>query len=113
MDVPFIHLDGRRLTRIRIGGHFVVPVSTATHKLATTESFLGSDTGKLRGETKFSAPAGSTVYLRYTESFGSATAITLPKGGFLETSGDFRFESVPEPEALAAIAKTKPLELEK
>jgi hypothetical protein len=113
LDVPIIHLDGRRLTRIRIGGHLVVPVSTGVHRLATTESFLGSDTGRVRGETKFSAPAGSTIYLRYTESFASVTPIILPKGAFLESTGDYRFELVPESEALAELAKTKPLELDK
>jgi hypothetical protein len=112
-DVSIIHLDGRRLTRIRIGGHLVMPVSAGVHTLTTTESLLGSDTGRIRGETKFSAPAGSTIYLRYTESFGSAVPILLPKGGFLESTGSFRFELVPESEARAELANTKPLELDK
>jgi uncharacterized protein DUF2846 len=113
-DVPIIHLDGQRLTRIRIGGYLVVPISTGQHKLTTTESLLGGDTGRVRGETTFAAPAGSTIYLRYTESFKDVTPIVLPKGGvFLESTGDFRFEVVAEPEALAELAKTKPLELDR
>jgi hypothetical protein len=112
-DVPIMHLDGRRLTRIRIGGYLVIPVSPGVHKLTTTESLLGSDTGRVRGETRFSAPAGSTIYLRYTESFKSATPTVLPKGAFLESSGSFRFEAVPESEARAELANTKLLELDK
>jgi hypothetical protein len=51
--------------------------------------------------------------LRYTESFKTFTPIDLPKGGaIVESSGDYRFELVPESEALADLAKTKPLEVE-
>jgi hypothetical protein len=112
-DVPIIHLDGQRLTRIRIGGYLVVPISVGQHKLTTTQSLLGNDTGRIRGETTFAASAGQTIYLRYTESFKEFTPILLPKGGaIVESSGDYRFESVPESEALAELAKTKPLEME-
>jgi hypothetical protein len=113
LDVPFIHLDGQRLTRIRIGGHLVVPISPGRHKLTTTESLLGSDTGRVRGETTFSVPAGSTLYLRYTEGFKSFVPIVLPGGTFVSSSGDYRFEPVPKPEALAELANTKPLELDR
>jgi len=65
-DVAIMHLDGQRLARIRIGGYVNVPLSPGRQKLATTESLLGSDTGRVRGETTFSAPTGSTLYLRYT-----------------------------------------------
>src|SRR5438105_1326680 len=68
-DVPITHLDKHRLARIRIGGSLAIPVSPGRHTLTTTESLLGSDTGKIRGETVFSVPAGTTLYLRYTESF--------------------------------------------
>jgi hypothetical protein len=112
-DVPIIHLDGQRLTRIRIGGYLMVPISPGQHKLTTTQSLLGNDTGRVRGETTFMASAGAIIYLRYTESFKDATPIILPKGGaILESSGDYRFELVPEPEALAELAKTKPLEMD-
>src|SRR5262245_43369223 len=55
-DVPIMHLDGHRLTRIRIGGYLNLPISAGQHKLATTESLLGTDTGRVRGETTFSVP---------------------------------------------------------
>ena len=112
-DVPFMHLDGRRLTRIRIGGHLVVPVSAGRHRLTTTESLLGNDTGKIRGEAAITVPGGLTVYLRYTESFKSITPIVLPKGVVVESTIDYRFAAVPETEAQAELAKTTPLELEK
>jgi hypothetical protein len=111
-DVPIIHLDGRRLTRIRIGGHLVVSVSLGRHKLTTTESLLGSDTGRIRGETNFSVAPGSTIYLRYTEGFKTFTPIILPTGTFVESTGDFRFEAVPEAEAMSELANTKKLELD-
>jgi len=111
-DVPIMHLDGQRLTRIRIGGYFNVPILPGQHKLTTTESLLGSDTGRVRGETTFSVPAGSTLYLRYTESFKTFVPIVLPVGVAVISSGDYRFEYVPEAEALAELANTKPLELD-
>ena len=111
-DVPIMHLDGQRLTRIRIGGYLSIPIPAGQHKLATTESLLGSDTGRVRGETTFSAPSGSTLYLRYTESFKTFVPIVLPVGVVIVSSGDYRFEYVPEAEALAELANTKPLELD-
>ena len=111
-DVPIMHLDGQRLTRIRIGGYLNVPISGGQHRLTTTESLLGSDTGRVRGETKFSVRAGSTLYLRYTESFKTFVPIVLPVGVAVISSGDYRFEYVPEAEALAELANTKPLELD-
>jgi hypothetical protein len=112
-DVPIMHLDGQRLTRIRIGGYLNIPISAGKHKLATTESLLGSDTGRVRGETTFSVRAGSTLYLRYTESFKTFVPIVLPAGVAVVSSGDYRFEYVPETEALAELANTKPLELDR
>ncbi len=111
-DVPIMHLDGQRLTRIRIGGYLSIPVLPGRHKLTTTESLLGSDTGKVRGETTFSVRAGSTLYLRYTESFKTFVPVVLPAGAAVVSSGDYRFEYVPEAEALAELANTKPLELD-
>jgi hypothetical protein len=37
----------------------------------------------------------------------------LPGGTFVSSSGDYRFEPVPKPEALAELANTKPLELDR
>ena len=56
-DVPFIHLDGRRLGRIRIGGYLAIPISPGRHKLTTTESLLGNDIGRIRGDAVVAAPA--------------------------------------------------------
>jgi hypothetical protein len=111
-DVPIMHLDGQRLTRIRIGGYLAVLISQGRHRLTTTESLLGSDTGRVRGETTFSLPAGSTLYLRYTESFKTFVAIPLPTGVAVASSGDYHFEFVSETDALAELASTKPLELD-
>lgn len=112
-DVSIIHLDGRRLARMRIGGSIVVPISPGQHKLTTTQSLLSGDTGRVLGATTFAAAPGATIYERYTEGLGNVTATVMPKGGaYFEGSGEYRFEQVPETEALAEIAKTKPLELE-
>lgn len=111
-DVAFLHLDGKRLARIRIGGYLAVPISPGQHKVKTTESLLGSDTGKIRAETTFSAQAGSTVYLRYTEGFSSFVPIMLPKTTVVLSSMYFRFEPVPERQALADLAETQAIEKE-
>jgi hypothetical protein len=112
-DVPFMHLDKQRLTLIRIGGYLAIPVSPGRHTLTTTESLFGNDTGRIRGETSFSISQGSTLYLRYTESFKSLTAIPVGTGVVVESTGNFRFEPVSEGEALAELASTKPLEADK
>lgn len=108
-DVPFLHLNGRRLTRIRIGGYFATSISPGSHKITTTESLLGNDTGKIRGAATFTAKPNSTVYLRYTEGFSSMVPIVAPKGALLLSTGYFRFESVPKDEALAELADTQGL----
>jgi uncharacterized protein DUF2846 len=113
LDVPFLHLDGKLLTRIRIGGHLSVSVSPGKHKLTTTESLFGSDTGKIRGQAIITVPPGATLYLRYTEGFGTFVPIPLPQGVLVVSSGQFRFEAVARPEALVEISGTQPLELEK
>jgi Protein of unknown function (DUF2846) len=110
-DVPFIHLDGRRLGRIRIGGYLAIPISPGRHKLTTTESLLGNDTGRIRGNAVVAAPAGSTIYLRYTESIKAIVPIPLPVGVILISQGNYVFEFVPEAEALAELANTQALEL--
>ena len=109
-DVPFLHLDGRRLGRIRIGGYLRIPVSPGRHKLTTTESLLGNDTGKIRGAAAVTAPAGSTLYLRYTEGFSSFVPIPLPHGALVVSSGKYRFEAVPEKEGLSELANTQAID---
>jgi Protein of unknown function (DUF2846) len=111
-DVPIMHLDGQRLTRIRIGGYLNIPISASKHTLTTTESLLGSDTGRVRGETTFSVRAGSTLYLRYTESFKTFVPVALPAGVAVVSSGNYRFEYVPEAEARAELANTTALEMD-
>lgn len=108
-DVPFIHLDGNLLTRIRIGGYLARRVAPGRHTLSTTESLFGRDTGKVRGETIFEAGPGATVYLRYTEHFKTITPIILPNAVFISSTGDFRFEMVDEPTALQELAETEQL----
>ena len=109
-DVPFVHLDGRRLGRIRIGGYLRIPVAAGRRRLTTTESLLGNDTGKTRGEAVVTAPAGSTLYLRYTEGFSSFVPIPLPHGALVVSSGKYRFEAVPEKEALSELATTQAID---
>jgi hypothetical protein len=48
--------------------------------------------------------------LRYTEGFKRITPIALPTGIFVESTGEYRFEYVPEAEAVVEMAKTKALE---
>ena len=110
-DVPFIHLDGRRLARIRIGGYLAIPISPGRHKLTTTESLLGNDTGRVRGDATVAAPPGSTIYLRYTEGIKAIVPIPLPVGVILISQGNYVFEFVPEAEALAELASTQAIEL--
>jgi len=111
-DVSIMHLDGRRITRIRIGGHVAFPVTPGKHRVTTTESLLGNDTGKVRGETSFSVSAGSTAYFRYSETYKSFVPIVLPGVVIVHATANIGFEPVPEAEALAELAKTKRLEPE-
>ena len=112
-DVPIMHLDGRRIGRIRISGHLAIPVSPGTHTLTTTESLLGGDTSRVRGQTTFTVAAGSTVYLRYTERIASMTPIITPVVTVIHTTGEYRFEAVPETEALKELADTTVLDVER
>jgi hypothetical protein len=109
-DVAFLHLDGRRIARIRIGGYVAVPVSPGQHKVTATKSSGADDAGKALSEKTFSARAGSTVYLRYTEGFSSFVPIILPKTTVILSSMYHRFEAVPEREALAELAETKSIQ---
>jgi uncharacterized protein DUF2846 len=108
-DVSIMHLDGRRITRIRIGGHIAFPVTPGKHRLTTTESMLGEDTGKIRGETTFSVSAGSTAYFRYSETYKSFVPIVLPGVVIVHATANIGFEPVPQAEALAELATTKRL----
>jgi hypothetical protein len=98
-DVPFLHIDGRQLTRIRMGGYVPITVSPGQHKLTTTESLFGSDTGKIRGQAIVTVPAGATVYLRYSETFKTFVPVALPKGVYVNSTGNYRFEPVAPSEA--------------
>jgi hypothetical protein len=109
-EVAFLHLDGRRLARIRIGGYLAVPVSPGQHKVTTTQSAGDADTGKVLSERSFSVHAGSTVYLKYTEGFSSFVPIILPKTAVVLSSLYHRFDAVPEREALAELAETQALQ---
>ena len=111
-DVPFLRLDGRPITRIRIGGHIAFPVTPGRHRLTTTESLLGNDTGKVIGDTTFSTPAGSTAYFRYSQTYKSFVPIILPGVVIVHATANIGFEPVPEAEALAELAQTKRLESE-
>jgi predicted small lipoprotein YifL len=108
-DVSIMHLDGRRITRMRIAGHIAFPVTPGKHRLTTTESLLGDDTGKIRGETTFRVSAGSTAYFRYSETYKSFVPIVLPGVVVVHSTANIGFEAVPEAEALAELAKTKKL----
>jgi hypothetical protein len=111
-DVAFLHLDGRRVARIRIGGYVAVPISPGQHKVTTTKASGGEDTGKVLSGKTFSVRAGSTVYLRYTEGFSSFVPIMVGKVATVISSTYQRFETVPEREALAELAGTKSIQNE-
>jgi hypothetical protein len=72
---------------------------------ARTSSFRSSPLDRRR----FMGGAG----LRYTEGFKTVAPIVLPGGAFLSSSGDYRFGPVAKSEALAELANTKPLELDR
>lgn len=93
-DVPFLHINGRQLGRISMGGYIPITVSPGQHKVTTTESLFGGDTGKVRGQAIVTVPAGATVYLRYSETFKTFEPIVLPKGVFVNSTGNYRFEPV-------------------
>ena len=99
MDVPFLHIDGRLLERIKMGGYIPIALSPGQHKLTTTESFFTNDTGKVRGQATVTVPAGTTIYLRYSETFKSISPIVLPSGVYVNSTGNYHFELVAEPTA--------------
>jgi hypothetical protein len=111
-EVAFLHLDGRRLARIRIGGYLAVPVSPGQHKVTTTKSQGDSDSGNVLSEKSFSARAGSTVYLKYTEGFSTFVPIILPNTALVLSSTYHQFDVVPEREALTELAQTQSLHTE-
>ena len=101
-DVSFLHVDGRRVTRISMGGYIPITVSPGQHKLMTTQSLFGSDTGKIRGQATVMVPAGATMYLRYSEGYKSFVPIVLPGAAFVVSSHYYRFERV-----TASVAKNE------
>ena len=101
-DVPIMHFDGQPLARIRIGGYVNVPLSRRRHKLATAESLLGSDTGRVRGETVFSALAELHGILQ--DLCADRVSVGVP----VIPSGDYRFACLPEAETLSELANTNP-----
>jgi hypothetical protein len=103
-DVSFLHVDGRRVTRISMGSYIPITVSPGQHKLITTQSLFGSDTGKIRGQATVSVPAGATVYLRYSEGYNSFVPVVVPGFVAVLSSHYYRFERVPGPEAKSAMA---------
>lgn len=110
-EIPYLHLDGRPVTRIKIGGHMAIPVSPGTHTLKTTESLFGKDTGKVRGQTKITVRGGSTVYLRYSESISSFVPIIIPGVVSIVHMGfKMGFEPVPNEQGKSELANTSALE---
>jgi hypothetical protein len=98
-DGPFLHIDGRRLVRIKMGGYISIPVAPGQHKLTTTESLFGNDTGEVRGQAAVTVPAGMIVYLKYSETFKSMSSIILPSGVYFNSAGNYHFEFVAAPTA--------------
>jgi hypothetical protein len=112
-DVSFVHLDGRALRRLRIGGYLALPLKPGPHEISATTSLLGADTGNVRAKAVVTVPPGGKMFLRYTEAYKSVVPIILPKVGGVIAQYEFRFEEVPEGEALGELADTKALALDK
>ena len=85
-----------------MGGYIPITVSPGQHKLMTTQSLLGSDTGKIRGQATVMVPAGATMYLRYSEGYNSFVPIVLPGAAFVVSSHYYRFERM-----AASVAKNE------
>lgn len=111
-DVPFVSVDGHRLTRIRIGGYLSIPLKPGRHSIRTTESLFGRDTGNVRGQTDFEVKQGAQIYLRYTEKISNLAPIPVGNNVVVASSGTYRFEAVNEAEAQQDLADTERLELE-
>lgn len=109
-DVPFVHVDGELLTRIRIGGYISRRLKPGRHTITTTESFLGDDTGKVRGEIVFEAPGGTNVYLRYTEKFKTFNLMAIGNIVTVSSTGDYRFEVMAAETALEELKELERLE---
>ena len=103
-DVSFLHVDGRRLTRISMGGFIPIAVSPGQHTLTTTQSLFGSDTGKLRAKATVTVPPGAIMYLRYSEGYKSFLPVVVPGFVAVLSSHYYRFERVPRSEAQSAMA---------
>jgi hypothetical protein len=103
-DVSFLHVDGRRLARISMGGFLPIAVSPGQHTLTTTQSLFGSDTGKLLAQATVTLPPGAIMYLRYSEGYKSFVPVVVPGFVAVLSSHYYRFERVPGPEAKSAMA---------
>ena len=101
-DVPFLHLDGRQLTRIKMGGYIPIKVSPGTHELTTTESFFGNDSGKIRGR--------ASVWCRLEHSYIFDTAKrskALPPSSYLQGSMLIRRATIASKQCLRLPAKKR------
>jgi hypothetical protein len=112
-DVSFVHLDGKPLTRLRIGGYLALPLKPGSHEILATTSLLGADTGNVRAKAVVNVPPAGRIFVRYSEAYKGFVPIILPKVGAVITQMEFRFDEVPESEALGELADTKALELDK
>ena len=109
-DVSFLHLNGKSLGRIRIGGYLPIVVSQGVYDISTTESMFGNDTGKILAQAKFEVKPGPPVYLRYTEDFEHFIPLVIDNFAIVSYSGAYRFELVSPEEAMPEISKTELLE---
>jgi hypothetical protein len=112
-DVEIVHLDGRRLGRIWMHGFINTGIAPGQHTLTVTESLLGNDTGKVLGETSFSAAPGENIYFRYSAGYSTFIPIILPAGAAVISSGYYKFEHIAESEALPELNGMKQIEPER
>lgn len=110
-DVPFLYVDGQRLTRIRIGGYLTIPLQPGLHTVTVTESSFRRDTGKVRAHATFDVSQGEPVYIRYTERFGVRPPLSLSTLFSGPPPPVFIFYLVKEAFAQKELAETRRLEL--
>ena len=68
-DVSFVHLDGKPLTRLRIGGYLALPLKPGSHEILATTSLLGADTGNVRAKAIVNAPPGGKIFIGGLQGF--------------------------------------------
>ena len=108
-DVSFLHIDGKPVGRINIGGNRVISVTPGEHKLRTSQSFFGSDTGKSVAEFAVTVSPDATSFVRYEEGLASLSVISVGKTTVGNGTGYFRFEKVEPNIARQEIADTQTL----